>query len=84
MAAAVIVVVMMMRGHFAAVIVIVRQQDNTTGRLNVARSETNVGLWLPADLASAKDVDLSPGASPCGTTCPPNAVTGGSNAQCFW
>lgn len=64
----------------SAVIVIVRQQDNTTGRLNVARSETNVGLWLPADLASAQDVDLTPGASPCGTTCPPNAVTGGSNS----
>jgi hypothetical protein len=64
----------------SAVIVIVRQQDNSTGRLNVARSETGIGMWLPADLASAKDVDVTPSASPCGTTCPPDTVTGGSNA----
>ncbi len=65
----------------SAVIVIVRQQDNATGRLNVARAESNLALWLPADLASAEDVDESPNASPCGTTCPPNAITGGSNAM---
>lgn len=64
----------------AAVVVMVRQQDNTTGRLNVARAEANLGMWLPADLASAEEVDTSPAASPCGTACPPNAVTGGSNA----
>lgn len=64
----------------AAVIVMVRQQDNSEGRLNVARSETNIAMWLPADLASAEAVDVTAGASPCGGACPANAVTGGSNA----
>jgi hypothetical protein len=63
----------------AAVIVMVRQQDNTEGRLNVARSEANVAMWLPADLASAETVDVTPGASPCGNDCPASAITGGSN-----
>ena len=63
----------------AAVIVMVRQQDNSVGRLNVSRSETNIGMWLPADLASAEAVDVSPSASPCGAACPANAITGGSN-----
>lgn len=64
----------------AATIVILRQSDNTTGRLNNARYEQGVGLWLPTDLASAELVNVDPGASPCGTTCPPGAETGGSNA----
>lgn len=64
----------------AAVVVMVRQQDNSEGRLNVARAEASLGLWLPSDLASADTVDDTAGASPCGTTCPANAVTGGSNA----
>ncbi|MCB0999322.1 MAG: VWA domain-containing protein [Acidimicrobiales bacterium] len=64
----------------AAVIVMVREQDNSAGRLNVARSETSVATWLPGDLASAETVDVSAGASPCGTSCPASAVTGGSNA----
>ncbi|MFN8022379.1 MAG: vWA domain-containing protein [Acidimicrobiales bacterium] len=63
----------------AAVIVMVKQQANTKGRLNVSRSETSIGLWLPADLASAEDVDVTPGASPCGTSCPPGTQLGGSN-----
>ncbi|MDO9175518.1 MAG: prepilin-type N-terminal cleavage/methylation domain-containing protein, partial [Actinomycetota bacterium] len=46
----------------AATSVILKQQDNSEGRLNNARSEQNVGIWLPSDLASAEDVDTSPGA----------------------
>ena len=64
----------------AAVIVMVREQDNTGGRLNVARSEASIATWLPGDLASSETVDVSAGASPCGTSCPATAVTGGSNA----
>ena len=64
----------------SAMIVIFRQQDNTEGRLNVARAEQNVGIWVPSDLASAESVDVAPGASPCGTACPPGAQTGGSNS----
>jgi prepilin-type N-terminal cleavage/methylation domain-containing protein len=64
----------------AATTVIVRQQDNSEGRLNNARSEQNVGIWLPSDLASAEDVDTTPNASPCGSECPPNVNVGGSNA----
>ena len=60
--------------------VIIKQADNTEGRLNNARSEQNVGLWLPSDLASAEDVELSAGASPCGASCPATANVGGSNA----
>ena len=37
----------------SALIVTLRQQDATEGRINVARSEQSVGLWLPGDLASA-------------------------------
>ena len=63
-----------------ATTVILRQSDNSKGRLNNARSEQNVGLWMPADLASAEDVNTSPNASPCGATCPSNVSLGGSNA----
>ncbi len=63
-----------------ATTVILRQADNSKGRLNNARSEQNVGLWMPADLASAEDVNTSAGASPCGAACPSNVNLGGSNA----
>lgn len=43
-----------------AIITIVRQNTNTTGRLNNARSEESVGVWMPADLASAQTVSLLP------------------------
>lgn len=59
---------------------ILRQQDNSSGRLNNARSEQNVGVWLPSDLASAEDVSTAPGDSPCGTQCPAGINVGGSNA----
>ena len=64
----------------AVVIVIVKQQDNTTGRLNNARSEQQVGIWMPADLASAESVDTAAGATPCGSQCPAGTVIDGSNA----
>ncbi len=68
----------------SAVLVMVQQQDNTEGRLNNARSEQAVGLWMPADLASAYGYDDSPGASPCGSSCPATANVGGSNAIMVW
>ena len=65
-----------------ATTVILRQSDNTEGRANNARSEQNVGLYMPADLASAEDVDTEPGTVPCGPTpaCPPTVSLDGSNA----
>jgi hypothetical protein len=66
----------------AALIVVLRQADNSKGRLNNARSENGVGIWLPADLASANQdgVNTDADKSPCGNTCPANAQVGGSNA----
>ena len=60
--------------------VVLSQNDNTTGRLNNSRSEQSIGIWLPADLASAGTVDDNPSASPCGTQCPPGLAITGSNA----
>ena len=62
--------------------VIIQQADNTEGRSNNARSEQNVGLYMPADLSSAEIVNVEPGAVPCGPTpaCPPGVDLGGSNA----
>ena len=51
-----------------AVVVTLRQQSSTEGRLNVARAEQSISMWIPADLSSADDVNTDPGASPCGTT----------------
>ena len=63
-----------------SMIVTLRQQDNTEGRLNVARAEQNVSMWMPADLASADIVDTSPNASPCGATvCDGINLSQGSN-----
>lgn len=71
----------------SAVIVILRQTDNTDGRLNNARSETGIGLWMPADLASAAEnadgklVVTAAGASPCFDACPAGFDLNGSNAM---
>lgn len=55
----------------SAVIVTLRQQSSTEGRLNVARAEQSVSMWMPADLASAQAVHTDPDKSPCGAiTCP--------------
>ncbi len=40
-----------------SIIVTMRQSDNTEGRLNVARGEQNVDMYLPDDLASAESID---------------------------
>ena len=49
-----------------SIMVTMRQQSSTEGRLNVARAEQNIGMWMPADLASAEQVNTDPGLSPCG------------------
>ncbi|MGZ4740354.1 MAG: hypothetical protein ACXVLM_14170, partial [Ilumatobacteraceae bacterium] len=63
-----------------AITVVLHQSDNTTGRVNNARSEQSVSLFMPADLASADSVDTKPGSLPCTLPCPPEANIGGSNA----
>ena len=66
----------------SAIAVTLRQQDNSFGRLNVAREEQQIGLWVPADLASASTVDTSPWLTPCGETiCDGIDLTGGSNVM---
>lgn len=62
--------------------VIIEQADNTEGRTNNARSEQNVGMFMPADLASAEDVDTEPATRPCGPdpACPAGVDLSGSNA----
>lgn len=63
-------------------IVTMRQQPATEGRLNVARAEQNVSMWIPSDLASASAVTTDPAASPCGDSCPPDLLLGlGSSAM---
>ncbi|HRB05249.1 MAG TPA: VWA domain-containing protein, partial [Ilumatobacteraceae bacterium] len=76
----------------SALIVTLRQQSSTEGRLNVARSEQSIGLWLPGDLASAGVVSVEPDWSPCGNievdgkwevtgaVCPPLGLPVGSSA----
>ena len=66
----------------SAVVVTLRQQDNTFGRLNVAREEQQVGLWVPADLSSSDTVDTSPWITPCGATvCDGIDLSNGSNVM---
>ena len=76
----------------SALVVTLRQESSTMGRLNVARSEQSVGMWLPGDLASAGVVSVEPDWSPCGqievdgvwsptgVECPPLGLPAGSNA----
>lgn len=71
---------MLVAAMATATTVVLRQSDNSRGRINNARSEQSVGIWMPADLASAENVDTSAAASPCGTLCPPNVNVSGSNA----
>ncbi len=63
-----------------SITVVLHQSDNTTGRVNNARSEQSVSLFMPADLASADSVDTHPQSLPCTLPCPPEANLGGSNA----
>ena len=70
---------LLVAGMAAASRVVLSQNDNTGGRLNNARSQQAIGVWLPGDLASAEFVDDSPSASPCGANCPPDVTIAGSN-----
>lgn len=63
-----------------SITVVLRQSANTTGRVNNARSEQNVSLFMPSDLASADSVDTHAESLPCTLPCPPAANLGGSNA----
>jgi hypothetical protein len=63
-----------------AIQVVMSQARATDGRSNNTRSEINIGLYLPNDLASAETVQTEANASPCGTTCPGPEFTAGSNA----
>lgn len=67
----------------SAVIVTIRQQPETEGRLDVARWEQSLALWLPADLASAT---AAPSAAENDTPCSSDPVCSyGSNAlQLSW
>ena len=54
----------------AAITVTLRQQLDTEGRIDIARWEQSLGMWLPADLASSSAVDDLPGTTPCSSaTC---------------
>ena len=76
----------------SAIIVTLRQESSTEGRLNVARAEQQIGMWLPGDLASAAVVSVDPAANPCsqreedgewittGGSCPGLDLSGGSSA----
>ena len=61
-----------------SITVIYKQSDNTAGRVNNARSEQNINVWMPSDLASAESVDITPEAVPCSGNCPPGADVGGT------
>lgn len=81
-----LMIVMVMLGILATVVaaaisVVYRTEPSATGRLNVARAEQNVALFMPADLSSATGSNNDPGASPCGApSCPGVGALGGSNA----
>ena len=56
--------------------VMISNHDNTLGRANNARSEQNVGFFMPTDLASSESEDTNPDAVPCGTESGPDHVPG--------
>ena len=75
----------------AAISVTYRQARSTEGRANVARSESALDTWLPADLASTdvKDttlpaVDLNPASTPCGGSCGGIDLNGSNALQLAW
>lgn len=66
----------------SAIVVTLRQNSSTEGRINVARSEQSISLWIPADLASASTVDTGPDATPCGAAvCDGIDLSSGSNVM---
>ncbi len=56
--------------------VMLSNKANTMGRANNSRSEQNVGLFMPTDLASSESEDTSPDAVPCGPTSGPDHILG--------
>ena len=44
----------------AGVSVTLRQGADTSGRIDVARWEQNLGMWLPDDLSSASTITVDP------------------------
>ncbi len=90
-----LLIVMTMMGIIAAVVgaaitVSFRVATNSEGRVNLARAEQNIDIWLPADLASTnvKDtdlpaVDLDATATPCGN-CGSLDLSGANALQLAW
>ncbi len=73
-----------------AMSVTLRQAKSTEGRANLARSESSIDTWLPADLASTDvlnttlpAVNLDPAATPCGN-CAGIDMTGTNALQLAW
>jgi prepilin-type N-terminal cleavage/methylation domain-containing protein len=60
-------------------VIVMRQQTSSEGRFNASRSEQSLGMWMPADLASAQAVDTAPGTRPCGPGCTTGTSAEGSN-----
>ena len=74
----------------AAITVTLRSSASAEGRANVARSESAIGIWLPADLASTDvndvdlpAVDLDANATPCGN-CGSLDLSGTNAMQLAW
>ncbi len=90
-----LLIVVTMMGMIATVMagamtVTVRQAASSEGRINVARAETAIDTWLPADLASTDvddvslpAVDLDPAAEPCGN-CGSIDLSGANAMQLAW
>lgn len=80
----------------AAMTVTFRTANSTEGRANVARAESSVDTWLPADLASTDvnnldvggsgraSVELDPAAEPCTSTCGSVDLSGTNALQLSW
>jgi prepilin-type N-terminal cleavage/methylation domain-containing protein len=74
----------------AALTVTLKQASSTEGRANVARAESSIDTWLPADLASTDvndttlpAVSVDPAATPCGT-CIGIDMSGTNALQLAW
>src|SRR3954465_9229306 len=56
--------------------IMLSNHDNTLGRANNSRSEQNVGLFMPTDLASSESENTDADAVPCGTESGPDHLFG--------
>lgn len=73
----------------AGVSVTLKQNENSRGRVEVARWEQNLGMWLPDDLTSAlaDSLSTSPSDTPCGAgaaTCDGIAMAGSNALAMNW